>query len=259
MKHIIPVMSGKGGVGKSTVAVNLSIELAKLGAKVALVDADFYGPSIPTLFGGGEIRQDNENKIIPPEKFGVKYMSIGFFLANPDDPIVWRGPMFTKALQQMFADVSWGEVDYCVVDMPPGTGDAALSLAQMVQLRGAVVVTTPQEVAMADVRKAINMLPKVNVELLGIVENMAGFSAPDGNVYDIFGSGGGEEIAKAFKTDLLARIPIDMAIRVGGDEGQPISVSGGSEASKEFATLALNLQSILDKTSHSQERVSIVN
>ena len=192
---IVPVVSGKGGVGKSTVAVNLAVALAATGAKVALIDADFYGPSVPTMFGGGSLVVDHEQRLVPPVKFGVKYISLGFFLSNPDDPVIWRGPMFNKALNQLFNDVNWGEVQYCIVDMPPGTGDAQISLCQMVQLAGAVVVTTPQEVSLADVRKSINMLAKVNVPVLGVVENMAGLVMPDGSIQNIFGSGGGVSLA----------------------------------------------------------------
>lgn len=239
MKNIIAVVSGKGGVGKSTVAANLAVAMARQGAKVALIDGDFYGPSVPTLFGGGEVKPDHEDRLIPAEKFGVKYVSIGFFLPNPDDPIIWRGPMLTKAMKQLFEDVSWGAVDYCIVDMPPGTGDAALSLAQMVQLNGALVVTTPQEVAMADVRKSINMLAKVNVPVLGIVENMSGFTAPDGSVHNIFGSGGGDEIAKKFNLPLIASVPIDTAIREGGDSGTPVAATAGTDLANLFDSISL--------------------
>jgi len=259
MKHIIAVASGKGGVGKSTVAANLAVSLAQQGAKVALIDADFYGPSIPTLFGGGQISADHEQRLIPPQKFGVKFMSIGFFLNDPDDPVIWRGPMLTKALQQLFEDVSWGEVDYCMVDMPPGTGDTALSLAQMVQLTGAIVVTTPQEVAMADVRKSINMLAKVNVEVLGIVENMSGFRTADGTLHNIFGAGGGQEIATKFSVPLLGSIPIDIAIREGGDQGNPVAAlkEVGSEAI--FRDIALKIIDIIDNKAERLAGVSIVN
>ncbi|MEZ4754659.1 MAG: Mrp/NBP35 family ATP-binding protein, partial [Bdellovibrionota bacterium] len=212
MKNIIAVVSGKGGVGKSTVSANLALALAKSGAKTALIDADFYGPSIPTLLGGGKVIPDHEGKLIPPELHGLKYISLQFFLQNPDDPVIWRGPMFNKAMQQLFNDVSWGEVDYCIVDMPPGTGDAQISLTQMVKLAGAVVVTTPQEVALSDVRKSINMLAKVNVDVLGIVENMAGFKAPDGTIHEIFGAGGGQQLAEKFSLPLLASIPLDPKI-----------------------------------------------
>lgn len=223
MPQIVAVMSGKGGVGKSTVAVNLAIALAKAGRKIALIDADFYGPSIPTLLGGGEISPGEGGKIVPPEKFGIRYISIGFFLEHPDEPVIWRGPMFNKALTQMFDDVQWGDADLFIVDMPPGTGDAPLSLAQLFQLTGAIVVTTPQEVALADVRKAINMMKKVNVDIIGIVENMGSFVAPDGVLYPIFGSGGGEKLASAFGIPLLASIPIVQAIREGGDTGEPVA------------------------------------
>ncbi len=254
MKHIIAVVSGKGGVGKSTVAANLSIALAQTGAKVALIDGDFYGPSIPTLFGGGEVKPDHEGKLIPPVKFGVKYISLGFFLQNPDDPVIWRGPMFNKALNQLFNDVSWGDVDYCIIDMPPGTGDAQISLTQMVALSGAVVVTTPQEVALADVRKSINMLRKVNVEVLGVIENMSGFVTPDGQRFDIFGSGGGEKLAQTFGTRLLASIPLIEEIRVGGDEGVPIVASGKGEV---FHLIARDLIETLE--SRPSEALKIVN
>lgn len=259
MKAIVPIVSGKGGVGKSTVATNLAVALAKQNLKVALVDADFYGPSIPTLFGGGDIRVDHEERLIPPEKFGVKYVSLGFFLQNPDDAVIWRGPMFTKALTQLFQDVSWGEVDVCIVDMPPGTGDAQISLTQLLQLSGAVVVTTPQEVALADVRKAINMLGKVNVPVFGIVENMAGFVGADGKRVDIFGSEGGKLTAQEFNLPLLSSIPIEIAIREGGDAGQPVACDAGSAAAKPFEELALKLIDILDNSLGVQQQVNIVN
>ncbi len=172
MKHIIAVASGKGGVGKSTVAVNLAVALANAKGspkKVALIDCDFYGPSVPTLMGGGELKVDADEKFIPALRYGVKYISIAFFLRNPDDAVIWRGPMFGKAITQLFQDVNWGEVDIAIVDMPPGTGDAQLSLSQLVTLSGAVLVTTPQEVALADVRRAVNMFGKVNVRILGVI------------------------------------------------------------------------------------------
>ncbi len=259
MKRIVPVISGKGGVGKSTVAANLAIGLAHCGAKVALLDSDFYGPSIPTLFGGGQIQPDHEGKLIPPEKFGVKYISLGFFLRDPDDAVIWRGPMFNKALAQMFEDVRWGEVDYCIVDMPPGTGDAQLSLAQLCQLAGAVVVTTPQEVALADVRKAINMLSKVNVDVLGIVENMSGFVTPDGKNYNIFGVGGGEALAAKYGVPLLAKIPLDTRIREGGDSGVPVVSDPQNPAGAQFRALSLKLIEILDRKLDSAGEVRIIS
>ncbi len=260
MKYIVPVFSGKGGVGKSTVAVNLACSLAKNGYKVALVDSDFYGPSIPTMFGGGEVIPDHEGRLIPPEKFGVKYISLGFFLPDQDSPVIWRGPMFNKALNQLFQDVSWGEVDICVVDMPPGTGDAQISLSQMLQLSGGIVVTTPQELALADVRKAINMLGKVNVPVLGIVENMAGFVTPDGEKHDIFGAGGAEKLSKAFSLPVLASVPILPALREAGDAGKPAVCD--EKAPKEltdcFQSLALKLMDILDSQAD-RSGVEIVN
>ena len=259
MKNIIAVVSGKGGVGKSTVATSLAISLADAGHKVALIDSDFYGPSIPTLMGGGQIQLDHENKILPPQKHGVKYMSIGFFLKDPDDAVVWRGPMFNTAMKQLFNDVSWGEVDYCVVDMPPGTGDAQISLAQNYSLAGALVVTTPQEVALADVRKSINMLAQVNVPLLGVIENMAGFITPDGTKHEIFGSGGGAQVAQMFKAPLLASIPIEMKIREGGDKGEPFATQSGP-IKDLFVKVAKDIEQSVPKAgTNTASAVNIVN
>jgi ATP-binding protein involved in chromosome partitioning len=256
--QIVPVISGKGGVGKSTVAVNLAIALAKTGAKVGLIDSDFYGPSIPTLLGGGQVLPDHEEKLIPPAKYGIKYISLGFFLQHPDDAVIWRGPMFNKALHQMFEDVSWGVVDYMIIDMPPGTGDAQLSLSQMVKLAGAVVVTTPQEVALADVRKSINMLKKVNVDVLGIVENMSGLPMPDGSVMPIFGSGGGERTANEFGVPLLAQLPIDPAIREGGDAGSPVAAGEGPVADI-FLSIARKVIATLDEKRRGDQGLKVVN
>lgn len=255
---VIAVISGKGGVGKSTVAVNLAISLAKTGAKVGLIDSDFYGPSIPTLMGGGQVVPDHEERLIPPAKYGIKYISLGFFLRHPDDAVIWRGPMFNKALNQMFADVSWGSLDYMIVDMPPGTGDAQLSLTQLVKLAGAVVVTTPQEVALADVRKSINMLKKVNVDILGIVENMSGLPLPDGSIVPVFGVGGGEKTAREFGVPLLATLPIDVAIREGGDAGVPVACGDGASA-QAFARVANALIETLSQRAASSSELKIVN
>lgn len=261
MKKIIAVASGKGGVGKSTVAANLAVSLANgpVPKKVALIDVDFYGPSIPTLMGGGELQVDGEERIIPALKYGVKFISIAFFLQNPDDAVVWRGPMFGKAIHQLFHDVNWGEVDICIVDLPPGTGDAQLSLSQMVQLQGAVVVTTPQEVALADVRRAIKMFEKVNVDVLGIVENMSGFTTPSGELLEIFGSGGGEELAATYKLPLLGKIPLDVAIRQGGDQGEPIALSSDTASAQLFANLSASLLEQLDAKESAEPALKIVN
>jgi len=257
-QKIIPVISGKGGVGKSTIAVNLAISLAKTGAKVGLIDSDFYGPSIPTLLGGGSVVPNHEERLIPPEKHGIKYISLGFFLQHPDDAVIWRGPMFNKALHQMFEDVDWGALDYMIVDMPPGTGDAQLSLSQLVPLTGAVVVTTPQEVACADVRKSINMLKKVNVPVIGIVENMSGVTLPDGSTMPLFGQGGGEKTAKESGVPLIAQIPIEMQIREGGDSGSPVA-AGDSSVSVLFDDLALKVKDLSDAIASAGAGVEIAN
>jgi ATP-binding protein involved in chromosome partitioning len=259
MSKIIAVVSGKGGVGKSTVAVNLALSIAKQGAKVALIDCDFYGPSIPTLVGKGEVQVDHEERLIAPEKHGIKFISIGMFLPNPDEAVIWRGPMFHTAMKQMFNDVNWGAVDYFVVDMPPGTGDAQISLTQNYPLAGAVVVTTPQEVALADVRKAINMLGKVNVPIVGVVENMAGFIAPDGKRYDIFGSGGGQSIAEKFNLPLLASIPLDPAVRQGGDVAEPIALSEGSHVQVIFKDLARKVLARVEELAQKRPELTVVN
>ncbi|MCU0342919.1 MAG: iron-sulfur cluster carrier protein ApbC [Ignavibacterium sp.] len=226
VKNTIAVASGKGGVGKSTVAVNLAVALAKDGANVGLVDADIYGPSIPLMLGSNDkpkvYQAENSVKMIPLENHGIKFMSIGL-LVDQKDPIIWRGPMASGAIKQFMTDVDWGELDYLIFDLPPGTGDIQLTLVQTIPLTGAVIVTTPQEVSLIDARKALKMFERVNVPVLGVVENMSYFIAPDtGNKYDIFGSGGGEKICKELNTTLLGGIPIDPRIRQGGDNGVPM-------------------------------------
>lgn len=224
VKNTIAVSSGKGGVGKSTVAVNLALALSETGAAVGLVDADVYGPDIPLMMGARGRPGMFDNKIIPVESHGVKLISIGFFV-NEGEPIVWRGPMIHSAIQQFLRDVNWGALDYLVFDMPPGTGDAQLSLSQVIPLSGAVVVTTPQDVALLDVRKAIAMFRRMNVPLLGIVENMSYFLCPhcEGKTA-IFGEGGGRKLAEEMAVPLLGEIPLDPETRRGGDEGLPIVV-----------------------------------
>ena len=225
VKHIIAVASGKGGVGKSTVSANLSVALAQTGAKVGLMDADIYGPNIPMMMGVPEPPEKEGDKIKPAEAHGVKVMSMGFFVPE-ETAIVWRGPMVHTAIQQFFRDVLWGELDYLLVDLPPGTGDAQLSLSQIVPLTGVVTVTTPQEVALYDVRKGLMMFKKVNVPLLGVIENMSFFVCGHcGERTEIFSFAGGERAAQKFDIPFLGRIPLDPAIREGGDAGMPIVAS----------------------------------
>jgi ATP-binding protein involved in chromosome partitioning len=225
VKHTIAVSSGKGGVGKSTVAVNLALALRAEGATVGLVDADVYGPNIPLMMGARGRPGMFNNRIIPVQAYDVKIMSIGFFIKD-GDPVVWRGPMIHTAIQQFLKDVEWGELDYLFFDMPPGTGDAQLSLSQVLPLTGAVMVTTPQDVSLLDVRKGLAMFRKMNVPILGIVENMAGFECPHCHeVTPIFGEGGGVRLAQEFGVPVLGTIPLDPETRVGGDTGAPIVVS----------------------------------
>ena len=226
VKYTIAVASGKGGVGKSTVSVNLALALSKLGRKVGILDADIYGPSIPLMMGitgKPQIYQEQgTNKMLPLENYGLKMMSIGF-LIDDDNPVIWRGPMATGAVKQFMSDVNWGELDYLIYDLPPGTGDIQLTLVQTIPLSGAVIVTTPQEVSLIDARKGLKMSEKVNVPVMGIIENMSYFIAPDtGKRYDIFGNGGGEKLAAELNTTFLGGIPLDPRIREGGDSGKPL-------------------------------------
>ena len=239
VRNIIAVGSGKGGVGKSTVAVNLAVSLAKTGAKVGLIDADLYGPSIPTMFGLENKRPEIVDKsIMPIEKYGVKLMSIGFLIES-DNPVIWRGPMASSAIKQFVTDVAWGELDYLIFDLPPGTGDIQLTLVQTLPVSGAVIVTTPQDVALSDVAKAVTMFRKVNVPLLGLIENMSYYLLPDGSKDYIFGKGGGEKFAKAQGITLLGSIPIGGSVREGGDSGNPVVIEfSGSESAKAIESAA---------------------
>jgi ATP-binding protein involved in chromosome partitioning len=224
VRHTIAVSSGKGGVGKSTVAVNLALALARTGAQVGIIDADVYGPDLPLMLGTRGRPGMFDNRIIPVEAHGLKVMSIGL-LVGDKEPLVWRGPMIHSFIQQMLRDVLWGALDYLVFYMTPGTGDAQLSLSQVIPLGGVVMVTTPQDVALLDVRKAIGMFQRLNVPVLGIVENMSYFVAPDtGTRYHIFGEGGGRRVAEEYGVPLLAQLPLDPETRRGGDEGAPITV-----------------------------------
>jgi ATP-binding protein involved in chromosome partitioning len=239
VKNVIAVSSGKGGVGKSTVAVNLACALRQTGASTGILDADVYGPNIPMMLGVRGQPETADKKILPFHAHGLKVMSMGLLVAE-DQPVIWRGPMLHSAMRQFLFEVAWGELDYLVVDLPPGTGDAQLSLSQQAHIMGAVIVTTPQDVSVHDVRKAIRMFQTVNVPILGVVENMAWFTPPGHTErYHIFGQGGGAKIEREFAVPLLARIPIEIAIREGGDNGKPATVAAPqSEVARAFADLA---------------------
>ena len=237
--NVVAVASGKGGVGKSTVAANLAVRLAQLGQRVGLLDADIYGPSVPIMFGIDERPRIVGERLIPFEKYGIRLMSLGFVL-DVDTPVIWRGPMVMKAIEQLLGDVEWGALDFLVVDLPPGTGDAQLTLTQKVPMSGAVIVSTPQDVALIDARKGLAMFRKVNVPVLGLIENMSGFACPHcGERTDVFKSGGGRAVSEALGIRFLGRIPLDPAIVLGGDRGEPVVVDEENAAHREaFATVA---------------------
>jgi ATP-binding protein involved in chromosome partitioning len=224
IRNAIAIGSGKGGVGKSTVSVNIAVALAQSGARVGLMDADIYGPNTPTMLGVDKLPAANGQKIVPADAHGIKMISMGL-LVKPGQPLIWRGPMLNSAIRQFLSDVEWGELDYLIVDLPPGTGDAALSLAQALPLSGAVVVTLPQLVSLEDASRGLNMFKQLEVPILGVVENMSYLELPDGTRMDIFGSGGGEALAQATDTTFLGKIPLEQNIRIGGDTGKPIVVS----------------------------------
>lgn len=265
VKNIIAISSGKGGVGKSTVAANLAVALARTGADVGLIDADIYGPSIPTMFNcefeqPGIVQEDGKNKIVPIQQYGVKLISIGF-LTNSEDAVVWRGPMASSALRQFISDAKWGDLDYLLIDLPPGTSDIHLTLVQAVPVTGALVVTTPQKVALADAQKGISMFkqPQINVPILGLVENMAWFTPeelPD-NKYFIFGEGGGKSLAEKNKVALLGQIPIVQSIRESGDSGYPVAMKDG-EISDSFKHLAESVAQQVAIRNASQEETKKV-
>ncbi len=239
VKNIVAIASGKGGVGKSTICVSLAVALARTGARVGLLDTDIYGPSIPIMMGVKEQPEIEEQKLIPIEKYGVKLMSLGFLISE-DTPLIWRGPMVMKAVEQLLTDVEWGELDYLLVDLPPGTGDVQLTLAQKVPLTGAVIVTTPQDVALLDVVRGVSMFRKLNVPILGVIENMSFFLCPHcGGRSDIFSHGGGETASRKFEVPFLGEVPIDLGIRTGGDAGRPILIDDPeSKQSKIFMEIA---------------------
>ncbi len=255
VRNALAVASGKGGVGKSTIATNLAISLALEGARVGLLDADIYGPNIPIMMGTAARPKGKGDKIIPPEAHGIKLMSMGF-LIDPNQAVIWRGPMIHNALRQFIQDVDWGDLDYLVVDLPPGTGDASLSLAQSLSLTGAIIVTTPQQVALSDVVRGVQMFEQLNVPILGVVENMSYFVAPDtGTRYDIFGHGGGETMAQQVNVDFLGEIPLEPQVRIGGDEGQPIVVTDPEDPAAQAIRLvaravaaAVSVQNLADSS-----------
>ena len=248
IKHVIAIASGKGGVGKSTIAANLAVALQQSGARVGLCDCDIYGPSILLMFGTRDRPMaTEENKIVPIEQYGLRLMSMGFLL-DDTSPAILRGPMVTRYTQQFLRQVEWGELDYLVLDLPPGTGDIQLTIVQTVALAGAIIVTTPQEVALIDARKAATMFEKVNVPVLGLIENMSYFVSPsDGKRYDIFGNGGGEREAKRLRVPMLGQIPIDIATRESGDRGMPIvGEDPQSPVTAAFVKIARQLRETLD-------------
>jgi ATP-binding protein involved in chromosome partitioning len=238
IEYVIAVGSGKGGVGKTTVSVNLAVSLAKLGYRVGLIDADIYGPNVPTMLGA--TRQPNileGNLIEPVTAHGVKFISIGL-ISPGDKPMVMRGPMLHQIIRQFLQQVQWGELDYLVVDLPPGTGDVVISLVQTVPLTGAVVVSTGSSVALQDARKALEMFHQVNVEVLGLVENMSQMTLPDGTVLDVFGAGGTAQTAKQFGLPFLGSVDLDPQVRQGGDRGMPAALGSESLRAREFAAIA---------------------
>lgn len=245
IKNIIAVASGKGGVGKSTVAVNLAIALAQKGAQVGIMDADIYGPNVPTMMGLDQLPKPQNNKIIPAQKHQVKVVSIGF-LVKQGQPLIWRGPLLHSTIKQFLVDVDWGELDYLVVDLPPGTGDVQLSLAQNIPVTCGIIVTMPQRVSLEDASRGIEMFRKLNIPIAGVIENMASMVLPDGSTIDVFGEGGGEAMANAYGLAFLGRIPLDPEIRRVGDTGEPIVVSRSkSTPAKKFVDIACEVASFI--------------
>jgi ATP-binding protein involved in chromosome partitioning len=259
VKNIIAVGAGKGGVGKTTVAVNLAIALSQCGSRVAMVDGDVYGPNVPLMLGIQTQLTTDGQKIVPAEQFGMQLVSMAF-LTGDDAPVIWRGPMLHGVIQQFFREVRWDAVDYLIVDMPPGTGDVALSLSQTVPVSGAVVVTTPQTVSVADTRRAVRMYQKLNVPMLGLVENMSHFVCPGcSHESDIFGKGGGEMLASELSVPFLGRIPIYEPIRIGGDTGVPIAVGEpNSPAARAFRTAAEQLAAQLSIASYKKSAIPLI-
>ncbi len=260
IKHAIAVASGKGGVGKSTVAVNIAVALAKTGASVGLLDADIYGPNVPTMMGVTELPPQSGGQLLPAEAHGVKLISIGLFPnVKPNQPLIWRGPMLHKAIRQFIGDVAWGALDYLIVDLPPGTGDAGLSLAQSMRLNGGLIVTLPQKVSLEDARRGLEMFRQLDVEVLGVVENMSYLELEDGNRVDVFGAGGGELLATEAGVPLIGTIPMDPAVRQGGDSGEPVVVRNPeSAAASSLTAIALEVRAMVDqKAAEDQDEIKL--
>jgi len=252
IKNAIAVASGKGGVGKSTVAVNIAVVLAQSGARVGLLDADIYGPNVPTMMGTSRLPPAEEDKLVPAEAYGVKLMSIGF-LVKPDQPLIWRGPMLHSTIRQFLTDVSWGELDYLIIDLPPGTGDAALSLIQSLSLSGGVIVTLPQQVSLDDARRALEMFRQLDVAIFGVVENMSYLELSDGTKMDIFGTGGGQRLASESGVPFLGPIPMDPSVRISGDGGKPVVISNPDSAvSIAFREITGKLAAKISVSAYSQ-------
>ncbi len=224
IRNAIAVGSGKGGVGKSTVSVNIAVALAQSGARVGLMDADIYGPNIPTMLGVEKLPPPIKDRLIPAKAYDIKMISMGL-LVKPGQPLIWRGPMLNSAIRQFLSDVDWGELDYLIIDLPPGTGDAALSLAQALPLSGAVIVTLPQLVSLEDAGRGLNMFRQLEVPILGVIENMSYLDLPDGTRMDVFGTGGGEQLADSMNVPFLGKVPLDPEVRIGGDSGKPVLVT----------------------------------
>lgn len=259
VRHAVAIASGKGGVGKSTVAVNIAVSLAKSGARVGLLDADIYGPNVPTMMGVDHLPPPQNERLIPAESFGVKMMSIGFMVQRGRS-LIWRGPMLHSAIRQFLSDVEWGELDYLIIDLPPGTGDAQLSLAQSIPLSGGVIVTLPQAVSVEDAARGLHMFHETSVPLLGIIENMSYLELPDGTRLEVFGKGGGETLSRATGVPLIGQIPMDADVRKGGDEGQPIVISKPeSPSAKALTGIAEQLAAKLSVSALSDDKGVKIN
>jgi ATP-binding protein involved in chromosome partitioning len=247
-RNVVAVASGKGGVGKTTVAVNLAVSLAQKGSSVGLLDADIYGPNVPTMMGIDELPAPREDRILPAEAYGVKVLSIGL-MVEPGKPLVWRGPMLHSAIRQFLTDVEWGNLDYLIVDLPPGTGDVQISLGQLTHLSGGIIVTLPQKISQEDARRGLEMFRMMDVPILGVIENMSYWTGPDGKPVDLFGRGGGRALAEQAQVPFLGEIPIDPNVRIGGDRGMPVVI-----ASPE-SPVSIALKDIAEKTA---ARISVM-